>query len=118
MGQGDDAGGNPRTFHDLRGSAVVRLARPGCNEVEIYSITGHKPSDVQAILTAHYLPRDAEVASNAIEKLNAYKRARRDQKGHENLPAALPTALKVLTAKTQWLGREDSNLRMAESKSA
>src|SRR5262249_1797950 len=39
------------TFHDLRGTAVVTLARAGCNEVEIYSITGHKPSDVQAILT-------------------------------------------------------------------
>jgi integrase len=58
------------TFHDLRGTAVVTLARAGCNEVEIYSITGHKPGDVQAILTAHYLPRDAEVAGNAIAKLN------------------------------------------------
>jgi integrase len=48
------------TFHDMRGTAVVTLARAGCNEVEIYSITGHKPSDVQAILTAHYPPRDAE----------------------------------------------------------
>ena len=68
------------TFHDLRGTAVVTLARAGCNEVEIYSITGHKPGDVQAILTAHYLPRDAEVASNAIAKLNEYKKARGDQK--------------------------------------
>jgi hypothetical protein len=39
------------TFHDLCGTAVVTLARAGCNEVEIYSITGHKPSDVRAILT-------------------------------------------------------------------
>jgi integrase len=61
------------TFHDLRGTAVVTLARAGCNVVEIYSITGHKPGDVQAILTAHYLPRDAEVASNAIAKLNEYR---------------------------------------------
>ena len=62
------------TFHDLRGTAVVTLARADCNEVEIYSITGHKPSDVRAILTAHYLPRDAEVAGNAIAKLNRYKK--------------------------------------------
>jgi len=62
------------TFHDLRGTAVVTLARAGCNEVEIYSITGHKPSDVRAILTAHYLPRDAEVARNAIAKLNRHKK--------------------------------------------
>jgi len=70
------------TFHDLRGTAVVTLARAGCTEVEIYSITGHKPGDVQAILTAHYLPRDAEVAGNAIAKLNRYK-ARGDHKGDE-----------------------------------
>jgi integrase len=65
------------TFHDLRGTAVVTLARAGCNEVQIYSITGHKPGDVQAILTAHYLPRDAEVARDAIAKLNQYKRMMR-----------------------------------------
>jgi integrase len=88
------------TFHDLRGTAVVTLARAGCNEVEIYSITGHKPSDVQAILTTHYLPRDAEVASNAIAKLNRY-RAREDQKEDENLPTVLPTVLKIATVRTE-----------------
>jgi integrase len=84
------------TFHDLRGTAVVTLARAGCNEVEIYSITGHKPSDVQAILTTHYLPRDAEVASNAIAKLNQYKAQRMDEK----LPTALPTAPKMARVNT------------------
>ncbi len=84
------------TFHDLRGTAVVTLARAGCNEVEIYSITGHKPSDVQAILTTHYLPRDAEVASNAIAKLNQYKA----QKVDEKLPTALPTTPKIAKPKT------------------
>jgi len=82
------------TFHDLRGTAVVTLARAGCSEVEIYSITGHKPGDVRAILTAHYLPRDAEVAGNAIAKLNQYK-ARRGQKEDEKLPATLPTTRKT-----------------------
>ena len=84
------------TFHDLRGTAVVTLARAGCNEVEIYSITGHKPSDVQAILTTHYLPRDAEVAGNAIAKLNRY----RGQRGDKKLPTALPTVPKIAKAKT------------------
>ena len=79
------------TFHDLRGTAVVTLARAECNEVEIYSITGHKPGDVRTILTAHYLPRDAKVADNAIAKLNRY----RDQKEDENLPTMLPTARKT-----------------------
>jgi len=83
------------TFHDLRGTAVVTLARADCNEVEIYSITGHKPGDVRAILTAHYLPRDAEVAGNAIAKLNAYKTGRGDQREDKNLPTMLPTALKI-----------------------
>ncbi len=89
------------TFHDLRGTAVVTLARAGCTEAEIYAITGHKPGDVRAILTAHYLPRDAEVAVNAIAKLNRYETRRRDQNGDENLPTALPTSLKSAKAKTE-----------------
>ena len=90
------AGIHGLTFHDLRGTAVVTLARAGCNEVEIYSITGHKPSDVQAILTTHYLPRDAEVAGNAIAKLNRY----RGQRGDKKLPTTLPTVPKIAKAKT------------------
>ena len=79
------------TFHDLRGTAVVWLARAGGNVVEIYSITGHKPGDVQAILTAHYLPQDGEVARNAIAKLNTYRRGRGDQKETEiSRPRARP----------------------------
>ncbi len=74
----------------------MTLARAGCNEVEIYSITGHKPGDVQAILTAHYLPRDVEVASNAIAKLNRYK-AQGDQKEDKKLP----TALKMVATKKE-----------------
>jgi integrase len=85
------------TFHDLRGTAVVTLARAGCTEVEIYSITGHKPGDVQAILTTHYLPRDAEVAGNAIAKLNRY----RGTKADGNLPTAYPTALKISDQKAE-----------------
>jgi hypothetical protein len=73
----------------------VTLARAGCNEVEIYSIIGHKPGDVRAILTTQYQPRDAEVASNAIAKLNRYRQG--DQKGDEKLP----TALKTKTVKTE-----------------
>ena len=88
VGQGRmRAGIRGLTFHDLRGTAVVTLARAGCNEVEIYSITGHKPGDVQAILTAHYLPRDAEVASNAIAKLNRYARR---SKGGQKSPDCAP----------------------------
>jgi integrase len=87
------------TFHDLRGTSVVTLARAGCNEVEIYAITGHKPGDVQAILTAHYLPRDAEVAGNAIAKLNQYRV--RDQREDGILPTKRPTALKFAKVKSE-----------------
>ncbi|MGA7532532.1 MAG: hypothetical protein WBW27_11645, partial [Pseudolabrys sp.] len=67
---------------------------------EIYAFTGHKPGTVEAILTAHYLPRDAEVAGNAVAKLNRY-RARGDQKEDKNLPTTFPTALKIANVKQE-----------------
>jgi integrase len=57
------------TFNDLRGTAVTRLALVGCTEPEIATITGHSLKDVCAILDAHYLHRDRELAWNAIRKL-------------------------------------------------
>jgi integrase len=57
------------TFHDLRGTAVTRLAVAGCTEAEIASLTGHSLRDVGAILDAHYLHRDPELAGKAIAKL-------------------------------------------------
>lgn len=46
------------TFHDLRGSAVVRLALSGATVPEIATFTGHSLKDVEAILDRHYLGRD------------------------------------------------------------
>ena len=46
------------TFHDLRGTAVTRLATTGCTTAEIASLTGHSLRDVNSILDAHYLHRD------------------------------------------------------------
>src|SRR5215471_14108007 len=57
------------TFNDLRGTAVTRLALMGATEPEIATITGHSLKDVCAILDAHYLHRDPELAWNAIRKL-------------------------------------------------
>jgi integrase len=57
------------TFHDLRGTAVTRLALAGCTEAEIAAITGHRLRDVAAILDAHYLHRDPALAESAIRKL-------------------------------------------------
>jgi len=63
------AGITDLTFHDLRGSAVTRLAIAGCSVPEIASITGHSLKDVEDILDKHYLSRDQALAENAIEKL-------------------------------------------------
>jgi len=57
------------TFHDLRGTAVTRLARVGCTEPEIATITGLSLRSVRSILDAHYLARDPALAENAIKKL-------------------------------------------------
>lgn len=57
------------TFHDLRGSAVTRLAVASCTAAEIGSITGHSLKDVEAILDSHYLSRTNELAENAVRKL-------------------------------------------------
>jgi integrase len=42
-------------FHDLRATAVTRLAIAGCTVPEVSAITGHSLQDVEAILRAHYL---------------------------------------------------------------
>lgn len=57
------------TFHDLRGSAVTRLALAGATVAEIASITGHALRDASAILERHYLGTDMRLAESAIRKL-------------------------------------------------
>jgi len=57
------------TFHDLRGTAVTRLALAGATEAEIATITGHSLRDVKTILDSHYLRRDPALAESAIRKL-------------------------------------------------
>lgn len=55
-------------FHDLRGSAVSRLAEAGCTEAEIAAITGHGLREVGAMLD-RYLNRSEKLAEAAILKL-------------------------------------------------
>jgi integrase len=57
------------TFHDLRGTAVTRMAQTGCTELEIAAVTGHAVSDVRSILDKHYYSRDPSIAKRAIQKL-------------------------------------------------
>jgi integrase len=64
-----------RTFHDLRGTAVTRLAVAGCTEAQIASITGHSLRDVCSILDSNYLHRDPALSESAIRKLETSKQA-------------------------------------------
>jgi integrase len=57
------------TFHDLRGTAVTRLAIAVCTEAEIATLTGHSLRDVHTILDSNYLRRDPSLAESAIRKL-------------------------------------------------
>ncbi len=63
------AGIEGRTFHDVRGTAVTRLAMAGATEAEIATLTGHSLRDVRSILDANYLQRDPKLAEAAIQKL-------------------------------------------------
>lgn len=65
------AGVSGLTFHDLRGTAVVRLAIAGASVPQIAAVTGHSLKDVEAILDAHYLGRDIQLAEAAVLKLEA-----------------------------------------------
>lgn len=65
------AGINGLTFHDLRGTAVVRLAIASAAVPQIATFTGHSLRDVEAILDAHYLGRDIQLAEAAVLKLEA-----------------------------------------------
>jgi integrase len=60
------------TFHDLRGTAVTRLAEAECSGAEIAAITGHSMKDVGRILDV-YLARTGKIALAAIAKLERSK---------------------------------------------
>jgi integrase len=79
------AGVEGLTFHDLRGTAVTRLALAGSTEAEIAMFTGHSLNDVRDILTRHYLSHDPALADSAVTKLENWS------KGEQRLPTELPT---------------------------
>ncbi|WP_312939565.1 tyrosine-type recombinase/integrase [Agrobacterium pusense] len=59
------------TFHDLRGTAITRMALAGCTVPEIAAVTGHSLKDVETILDMHYLGGRAELAASAMRKMAA-----------------------------------------------
>jgi integrase len=66
------AGISGLTFHDLRGTAVLRLALAGGTVPEIATITGHSIRDVQSILDSNYFHRDVALAESGIRKLERF----------------------------------------------
>lgn len=72
-----EAGVTGVTFHDLRGTAVTRLAIAGATPPEIATVTGHSLKDVNEILDAHYLNRDPRLGEAAIRKLEKQHAKRR-----------------------------------------
>ncbi|MGV2136935.1 tyrosine-type recombinase/integrase [Agrobacterium sp. 16-2014-1-2a] len=67
------AGITSLTFHDLRGTAITRMALAGCTVPEIAAVTGHSLKDVETILDMHYLGGRAELAASAMRKMVALK---------------------------------------------
>ena len=63
------AGVSGLTFHDLRGTAVTRLALAGATEPEIAIFSGLPLSEVRDILERHYLHRDPTLGDSALKKL-------------------------------------------------
>lgn len=63
-------------FHDLRGTAVTRLAEAGCTIPQIAAITGHKPASAQRILEA-YMAMTPDLARAGIAKLDEHARNKR-----------------------------------------
>ena len=70
----EKAGVEGRRFHDLRGTAVTRLAKAGCTVPQIAAITGHSTKDAETILDAHYLGGRIELAEAAIVKLEMHEK--------------------------------------------
>ena len=64
----DRAGIGDLTFHDLWGTAVVRLAIAEASILQIATITGHNLKDGETILDAHCLGRDVQVAVLKLEE--------------------------------------------------
>ncbi|TKA95289.1 hypothetical protein FAZ78_17670 [Cereibacter changlensis] len=66
FGKAQDAAGiKGVTFHDLRGTAVTRLALAGCSVPEIATITGHSLKDAETILSRHYFSRDRQLGESS-----------------------------------------------------
>ena len=71
------AGVSGLTFRDLRGTAVVQVAVAGATVPQTATFTGHSLSDVEAILDAHYLGRDIQLAEAVLIKARTEQNCKR-----------------------------------------
>lgn len=95
------AGITDLTFHDLRGTAVTRLALAACSVPEIATITGHSLRDVGAILDSNYLNRDYGLAQSAIEKLETRTKLQNELQNGEVHSLSVPLAQRQKPLKFQ-----------------
>src|SRR3984957_670500 len=112
----DRAGVKGLTFHDLRGTAVSRLASAGATEMEIAAITGHAVGDVRSIMDKCYFNRDPAMALRQC----------RSSKREQSLQTVLQTVLSDATQKkksgqkpesfqsVRWWAHKGSNLGPAD----
>lgn len=68
-----EAGVEGVTFHDLRGTAVTRLAFAGCTVPEICGVTGHSLKEATTILDRFYLSSGG-LADSAIAKIEKHQK--------------------------------------------
>lgn len=73
------AGVSGVTFHDLKGTAVLRLFLAGCTEAEVATITGNSIRSVRSILDINYFSRDRALADSGITKLEASRALKRPE---------------------------------------
>ena len=99
------------TFHDLRGTAVTRLALAGCTEAEIVTITGHSMRSVRALVDTHYLKRDPSFSVRARSASS-----NREQKRPTELPTGSRCSIEEERKARQnpWWAHKDSNLGPAD----
>ena len=96
-------------FHDLRGTAVTRLALAGCTEAEIASITGPSLK----------MPARSSMRTISIAIPSSQERRSPSSKQERRFPTELPTGQgcfweTVYTQLKTWWVQQDSNLRPAD----
>jgi integrase len=79
------AGCDGLTFHDLRGTAITRLADAGCSPAEIAAISGHSQRSIAQVLDSYQARTSAQsqVAIMKLERSLRRETAKRLQNGRK-----------------------------------